>query len=72
MAENTVIFTQLHGVKTAQGAKPAQFNIRTSPEVRAELEKLQKQIRREDDLDINFIDMFLRGAQAYYDEYNPK
>lgn len=58
-----------HKVSIKDGAKPAQFTFKTSPEVKDMITMMILKARAEHGEKLTVTDIFIHGAQHYYDKY---
>ena len=58
-----------HKVSIKNGAKPAQFTLKTSDEVRDMIHMMIAKARAEHGEKITVTDIFMHGAQHYYDKF---
>lgn len=58
-----------HKVSIKDGAKPAQFTFKTSPEVKDMIAAMMLKAQTEHGEKLTVTDIFIHGAQHYYDKY---
>ena len=58
-----------HYVSIKNGAKPAQFTFKSSPEMREMIDMMILKARAEHGEKITLADIFIHGAQHYWDKY---
>ena len=58
-----------HKVSIKDGAKPVQFTFKTSPEVKDMITAMMLKAQTEHGEKFTVTDIFIHGAQHYYDKY---